>query len=113
MSMYVLFGVGAATFSSVDEVARRVAELVGTQPFNRMGEEKGDYCTFENSTGEEIELVSGTWADEDGDYPREPGFPNWPYLLYLNNTHAQSAWLKALEGAGPQFEKLRTDVLVS
>ncbi|NOT71309.1 MAG: hypothetical protein HOP09_08545 [Hyphomicrobium sp.] len=113
MSMFVLFAVREAMFQSVDDVAQRVAALVDAKPMNRMGDEKGGYCTFQSSTGEHIEVVAGVWSDEDGDYPREPDFPNWPYLLYLNNTHAQSAWLKALEGDGAQFKKMRTDVVSS
>jgi hypothetical protein len=111
MAMYVLFGVRVPKQADVDDVAQQIAALIGVNSVKRSGEEKGEYCTFEGDTNENIELVASVWADEDGDYTREPDFPDWSYLLYLNSTGQNSPWLKVLQGEASQFQKLRTDVI--
>ncbi|MGO4686314.1 hypothetical protein, partial [Hyphomicrobium sp. 2TAF46] len=95
MVMYVLFGVKDSGFSDVDDAAAMAAHVINATPIKRSGDGKGDYCTFETGTAEEVQLVSGTFADEDGKYPASHDFPNWKFLLYLNETSAQSTWLKA------------------
>lgn len=109
MGMHVLFGVKNSGFSDVDDAAAMVARVINATPLKWKSEYKRNYCTFETGTAERIELVPGIWWDyEDGDYPVEPEFPNWKFLLYIGGTSAQSPWLKALENATDHFEKLRT-----
>ena len=110
MSMFVLFGVKDTEIGHVDEAARSVEQLIGVPPVKRTGNEKGHYCTFDSGADEEIEVVSGTYGDEDGEYPAECEFPNWKFLVYLNYTSETSVWLKVLENASDAFQKLRSDV---
>lgn len=111
MTMFVLFGVKAPDALSVDEASKLVQMLIGRAPTKRQGGETGDYCTFDSETGDEIKLVVGSYEDEDGPYAPEPEFPDWKYLLYLDNTNPDSLWLKALEQSPDRFKKLKTDVM--
>jgi len=112
MGMHVLFGVKASNIFNIDDAAAMVARIINATPMKWNSEARGDYCTFDTGTTERAELVPGIWWDyEDGDYPVEPDFPNWKFLLYLAGTSAQSPWLKALEGAAEHFEKLHTEVI--
>lgn len=109
MIMYVLFGVKNSGFSGIDDAAAMVARVIDATPTKWNSEYKRDYFAFETGTAEEIELVPGIWYDnEEGEYPASRDFPDWKFLLYLNETNAQSPWLKALEAATDHFEKLRT-----
>lgn len=111
MAMFVLFGVKDPAYVNVDEVAQRVADLLGAPFVKRVGEERGHYCTIESGTDEEIQLVPGTLVDEDGVYPAEPNFPDWKFLLYLEHTNEGSVWLKTLRDAASEFQQLRPDAI--
>ena len=111
MGMYVLFGVKASGAADLDAIAGMIENVIGVTPIKRSAEEAGDYFKFRGAGSESIRLTSGTYGDEDGEFPADREFPDWPFLLHLDDTTPQSAWLRALENAGPPIYKLKTEIV--
>ncbi len=104
MRMYVLYGPKTA---DIEEARGWLEELLKLPAEGRFNEYEGDYYKFKKPSGEEVRLCSGVSEDEDGEYPTEEQFPDWPLLTYLDGSNDESEMFHALEARPDRFEKLR------
>lgn len=102
----VLFG---SMDSDIEFIAVLLTSKLHVTPTARENEYYGSYYTFGIYGGEQVRLVYGACSDVEGEYPFDDEFPDWKLFVCLEGSNEGSEWLKALESAGPQFQKLRTD----
>lgn len=108
MSKYLLYGVKASTMK---EAHAAVSTALKTHGESWENDSKGEYYTYGEMRGEDAELVSGIYQDEDGPFPSERAFPNWKFLLYVNESPPNSKWVSSLDGLPEIFVKLRDEDL--
>ena len=113
MTMFMLFGVKSTTLNAARSLVEKTLGIVMEE---REGWYQGGiYFTF--GEGDEENLILKNNIDLEGQYdgefdlPAVSDFPQYKYLLYLDDTHEKSPILTALRNAPELFDLLRKDVV--
>jgi len=106
--VFALYGVES---SDLEAVARELSAILSAKAIPCENDYKGPYYRFGNLADEHVELVSGTSLDEEGEYPTETKFPDWPLLIYVSRADESSPWLHVLDVASDKFTKLKSYTL--
>jgi hypothetical protein len=103
----ILFGIRT---EDMEEIRELLEALLGTELLARSGLHRGEYYTFPDALDEFLYLqYNEDFEDGEEEQAREPDFPEYPLILYIQDEGQHPGYLAAIEARPDVFVKLRTE----